>query len=452
MKGICLLLVAALSAVAACAETRPKFGGTLVVGMRGSFSYENKSSLNADDELFRDAVLTNVCDRLVVLDDAGDPRSALAVSWRSEREQRSWYLTLRKNVDTPNGTLGAQAIATPLALANPDWRVRPEGDELLIQSEKPLPNLLSELAEPRNSVCLTAEDGRWIGSGPFQIADFRAGQYIELKAFDQAWQGRPFLNFIRFNMHSSGAAGGTSPTLRADLWQNEVPETVNSGVTQTSDALDLLALVFAPNRGAGADLRLRKAISLALDRSSIFSVLLRRTGEPGASLLPEWISGYAHLFDQSQNLLEAKRLESLAPVQTVSIAYDSSDPLAKLIAERVAVNAAEARIHMQVVAQPASQLGNADVSLQRVRIASPHPAAALQALAGLLRMPRLQAAENLTSAESLYALESEALQDYTVIPLAHVPERVSASTRTHDWRMNRWGEINWADVWTEPQP
>ncbi|MBV9438109.1 MAG: hypothetical protein JOZ44_18770 [Acidobacteria bacterium] len=107
---------------------------------------------------------------------------------------------------------------------------------------------------------------------------------------------------------------------------------------------------------------------------------------------------------------------------------------------------------MQVVAQPASQLGNADVSLQRVRIASPHPAAALQALAGLLRMPRLQAAENLTSAESLYALESEALQDYTVIPLAHVPERVSASTRTHDWRMNRWGEINWADVWTEPQP
>src|SRR6185312_17227874 len=83
---------------------------------------------------------------------------------------------------------------------NPNWKISFSGKDLIVQSDSPLPNLLYELAETKNSVCIAGSDGRWIGSGPFQIGNFRPAQSVELVAFDDAWQGRPFLDRILIQM------------------------------------------------------------------------------------------------------------------------------------------------------------------------------------------------------------------------------------------------------------
>src|SRR5579859_5422562 len=274
MKRIFLQLTAAVSLCAlAWAATRPRFGGSLSVEMRGSFgSFDLRPSGIADDDFVRDAVASCVCDRLVTLDTDGDPRPALSTSWRSERDGRSWYFTLRKGVTFHSGfALAAQMAVAPLATANSNWHVRAEGDVILIQSDTPIADLLYELAEPRNSICLAGEDGHWIGSGPFQIAEFRAGQFVELKAFDQSWQGRPFLDSLRFDMGKRLSDQAPETALNhADLMQGEASETFARAQSQSTEPIELLALAFSPNRSSPADLRLRKAIALTIDRNSIF--------------------------------------------------------------------------------------------------------------------------------------------------------------------------------------
>jgi peptide/nickel transport system substrate-binding protein len=451
MKRICLLLVALLSAAAALqAATRPHFGGTLRMEARGTLaSFDLKLNPSSDDAMLRDIVLTSVCDRLVTLDADGDPRASLATSWRSDRDGRSWYFTLRKGVALHNGgKLSTQMVVASLAAANPNWRVRAQEPEVLIQSETPLTDVLFELAEPRNSICLAGDNGRWVGSGPFQIVVSQSG-HIDLRAFDDAWQGRPFLDGI----HIETGKSLQDQTLDLQLGRTAIIEGDSAqrpaNTLESTQPIELIALAFAPNHPAVSDLRLRQALALALDRNSIFSVLLRRQGEPSASLLPEWISGYAHLFNAAQDLLNARRLVSHVTLAPLSLGYEADDPLAKLIAERVSVNAREAGIGLQPVPEANNRNSNADITLVRIKIESPDPAAALAGLAGSLRLPVLQKAHTTTAAEALYGIENDALKDYFVIPIAHIPQTLTA-VGVHDWKMNRWGEVNWGNVWTEP--
>ena len=177
MKRIFLLLAAALSlAPGIWPATRPRFGGTLRVETRGAISsFDITDDPTAARALLRDLILSNVCDRLVTLNGNGDPQPSLATSWRTEQDGRSWYFLLR-DVPLHNGNmLTPQAVVTALSAQNPEWHARANGNELLIQSDTPLPNILYQLAEPHNSVCLVGNNGEWIGSGPFQIGDFQPG-------------------------------------------------------------------------------------------------------------------------------------------------------------------------------------------------------------------------------------------------------------------------------------
>jgi MarR-like DNA-binding transcriptional regulator SgrR of sgrS sRNA len=72
----------------------------------------------------------------------------------------------------------------------------------------------------------------------------------------------------------------------------------------------------------------------------------------------------------------------------------------------------------------------------------------LAGLAGALRLPALQKAQTTMAAEALYAIESDALKDYFIIPIAHIPQALTV-VGVHDWKMNRWGEVNWGNVWIE---
>src|SRR5438270_8602219 len=124
MKRIFLLLAAALSvAEISSAATRPHYGGTLRVEMRGSFStFDIGADANGNRVLLRDILLRSVCDRLITLDVSGNPRPSLATSWRSEREGSSWYLTLHEGIAMHNGiTLTPQIVGTVLSMQNPNW-------------------------------------------------------------------------------------------------------------------------------------------------------------------------------------------------------------------------------------------------------------------------------------------------------------------------------------------
>src|SRR5437879_13667752 len=97
MKRTFLLLAAALSLGAdAWPATRPHFGGTLRVEMRGAInSFDITDDPNAARALLRDLILSNECDRLGTLTASGDPQPSLAPSWRSHRQRRSRHCVRR---------------------------------------------------------------------------------------------------------------------------------------------------------------------------------------------------------------------------------------------------------------------------------------------------------------------------------------------------------------------
>src|SRR6185437_3741419 len=130
-----------------------------------------------------------------------------------------------------------------------------------------------------------------------------------------------------------------------------------------------------------------------------------------------------HLFNGAQDLAAARQLHAeLTSTAPLSLAYDASDAIAKLIAERIAVNAREAGIVLQPYGELlAARAPNADLKLVRVRIDSPDPAAALVRIGEQLGIASLQKLASGQSIDGLYQAERDALKDYTVIPIAHLP-------------------------------
>ena len=107
---------------------------------------------------------------------------------------------------------------------------------------------------------------------------------------------------------------------------------------------------------------MRQAISLAIDRASIADVILQKQGVPAGGLLPNWISGYAHLFPVAADLPRAKELlaasgRELSRSGPLVLVYDSGDAEARAVADRVAVNLREVGIMVQVSGQTADAKG-----------------------------------------------------------------------------------------------
>lgn len=457
MKLICSLLVAALSLTQlAGGATRPRYGGTLRVELRGTMSgFDMSAAGKAENSLLRDAIVTNVCDRLVTLNSAAEPEPSLAVAWRSERDGRFWRFTLRPDVSMQNGaSLTPQMVVTALSVGNPDWRVRAEASDILFQSDSPFPNLLGSLAEPRNSICLVGNNNEWIGSGPFRVASFQPGQTIGLHAFDDAWQGRPFLDEIRIQMGKSLSDQAADRQLgKADLIEGDFTQqsTANSSVAFYTRPVELFALAFSRNHLASSNVKVREALADSVDRNSIYSVLLRRLGEPTGALLPEWITGYAHLFNTAQDLGSARQLRTQSGwTASLSLAYDGNDALAKLIAERVAVNANEAGITIQPRAESPEFRGfDAEIRLVRLRIHSPDTVAGLTQIGDLLDISAFRKAQLASSPEALYGLESGAVNEHSVIPVVYLPESFVPARGVHDFTMSPWGEVNLGNIWIE---
>ena len=457
MKRICLVLAAALSlAENSAGATRPHYGGTLRFEVRGSLSsFEIVSDMNRGRALLRDLLLGAVCDRLVTVDDNGNPRPSLATAWRSDREGRAWYFTIRSGIMLQNGTpLTSAVAAAALAAQNPAWRIQASGTNLTIESDTPVFDMPYEMAASRNSVCVAGSDGRWIGSGPFQIGDFKAAQYVDLQSFDDSWQGRPFLDRIHILMGRSLSDQVSDFQLaRTDAIEADPsePRPTSTSLALFTRPIELIALVFNANHRSASDPRVRTALAKAIDRNSIYSVLLRRQGESSAALLPEWISGYAHLFNAAQDLGTAVRLRNqVQPLVPLSFAYDGSDDLLRLIGDRIAVNAQQAGITLLPRSEsPLFRGFDADGRLVRLRLESSDAAAALKSLGEVLDNSGLEQAGSGGAADNLYTLESDALKDYSIIPLAQIPEAFVLAPAVHDWKINLAGNVDLGSVWIE---
>jgi hypothetical protein len=173
------------------------------------------------------------------------------------------------------------------------------------------------------------------------------------------------------------------------------------------------------------------------------SVLLQGAGNAAASILPNWMTGYGFVFPGEADLPRARHLrEQVRDVPTWTLGYDSSDPLSRLLAERIVLNAKDAGLIVQPT--PAAV---ADLRLMRIPLASVDPSVSMTAVADFCGMPRPRV--NASSAEDLYSAERTMLATGRLIPLFHLPVFYAAASTVKNWSPRSDGAWNLADVWLE---
>jgi peptide/nickel transport system substrate-binding protein len=433
-------------ALAAHAETRPAYGGMLHVSMRAAPTSLDPADGSANDSFARSSLTMLIFDTLVANDEADRVRPSLAISWQTSGTNQHWQFRLRHGVSFQDGSLlTPESVAASLRSANPTWNVTAAKDLVTIELEAPDPLLLAELAMPRNAIAKRNSDGVPSGTGPFRVVEWQPGKKLTLAAFEDSWQGRPFLDAIEVEF----GKGFREQTVALELGQADLvevgPEQLHrlssEGRRVTNSApVDLIALVFTRDAQTADDKLLREALAWTLERGSMRSVLFQGEGEPAAGLLPNWISGYAFLFPTEADLPRARHArEQVRSVPQWTLGYDGNDPLGRLLADRIALNARDAGLSVQ----PTSA-NTVDLRVVRIAVNSTDPWVALHDIAHPMGIPD---AKSGGSVEDLYAAELAILATQRVIPLFHLPMSYCASPAVKNWTVRADGIFHLADAW-----
>jgi ABC-type transport system substrate-binding protein len=320
-----------------------------------------------------------------------------------------------------------------------------EGAAVIIERDSPSPHLPVELTLPRNSI-VRREGGKISGSGPFMVSHWDPGKKLSLEARDDYWGGRAFLDAIEIEMGKSFQ----EQMISFDLGKTEVievaPERAHRAAAEarhveSSAPVELVALVFGRDPQSPEDGRQRQALALCIDRELLNTVVLQGGGEPAGGLLPNWMSGYGFLFSASMNLELARQVRSEIPHTTSwTLAFDPADPRARVIAERIVLNARDAGLGMQITSAT-----SADVRIVRIPLDSLDAQIVLGELASGLGLPPLKFASS--SIDDLYGAENQLLQSQRVIPLLHLRTAYGVSNTVKNWRTASDGSWRLPNVW-----
>ena len=384
-------------------------------------------------------------DTLVVLDEHAMTQPSLADSWTSSSGGQRWQFTLRHGITFSDGVLlTADVAAAALRKVNPGWRVTSQAELIIIELDSPVMDFPTELALPRNAIVRHGD--KLLGTGPFVVSQWEPGRKLVLAARDDYREGRVFLDGIELEMNRALR----EQNIAFDLGRTDVieiaPEQSRHAALEgrklvNSAPAELMALWFTRDPQSAAEEKLRAGLSLSIDRPLMNKVLLQNDGEPAGSLLPTWMTGYGFAFSPEANQARAKQLRAEAgQSRALTLGYDNNDALARVLAERVSLNARDVGLSIQT-----TTAASVDIRLVRVPLTFSNGRIELAELCSALGLS-LPKFTNI-SAESGYGVENALLRSRRVIPLLHLRYVWGISTNVQGWQTGRDGTWNLPEVW-----
>lgn len=431
----CLLLGLLVAATPAGARTRPHYGGSIVIELQEPAIELDPASAQTSSEM-RAQILPLLFETLTTLDDHGTARPLLASGWRRVHATR-WAITLRKDVRFADGSpLVLSGVADQFTRMVPGLRAQAQSDGTLIMDTPAAWDRLPEmLSLPRFAICKRYEDGTTVGTGAFAVKQWQAGKSLTLTRNSGYWGAAPFLDYIEVHFAGSSSALVIPGRTGNDLMEITLPQARNvaDADLRFGEPTQLYALVWSSH--AQVDERVRKALPLAVGRDSLAAAFGRDDVVPAYSYLPQQVSGYAFLFHTQADPSTAREfVRDARRTAPLALAYLAGDPVARLVSDRIAVNARDAGLNVQPFGDHdprAALAGSAQAALVRVSVIGGSPAAALYDLASSLQ---LDSAPIWTAAdpEKLLRVERDLLNDDHVMPVLFVPSVTWISPRLHD--------------------
>jgi peptide/nickel transport system substrate-binding protein len=348
------MLVALWTASSALAEEQPRYGGTLRVAIQGD---PPSLDMHQEQTFLVTIPFSTVYNTLIQFDPHGYPNiiGDLAKSWTTSKDGMSWTFTLHQGVKFHDGSdlTSADVKASWDKIVFPPEGVvsqrksfyqmikgveAPDRNTVVFHLHYPSPSFLSMLAMSPNFIYAKKyldQDINWykqnaMGSGPFKLKEYVRGASIEMERNPNYWKkGLPYMDGIKYYIIKDD--GARAKSIRADRTDVELrgfaPTEAEGIKNQLGDKVVVAypgqpgqwGIAFNVDKKPFDDVRVRQAISLAIDRYDMAKTIGPLTGldTVGGALPPgtpwslsseelQQLPGYGK--DYEANLKEAKRL------------------------------------------------------------------------------------------------------------------------------------------------
>ncbi|WP_249870488.1 glutathione ABC transporter substrate-binding protein [Oceanobacillus saliphilus] len=339
--------------LAACAEEPAENAGEDAGTQGGDLVIATQSdAVSLDPHATNDTpsanVRINIFDNLVIQDENMELKPSLAESWE-QIDDTTWEFRLREDVTYHDGS----AFNAETVKANIERILDPEigapvafmydmvtevevVDEYTVRfiTEFPFAPLPAHLAHPGGQMVSTEqieedyaamENGEQpgtvineqpIGTGPFEFQEWRTGESVTLVNNENYWDEPALLNSVTFKVVSedltrvseltTGDSHVSTPLSPSDVAQVENTDGLN---VQRQESSSLAYIGFNMDKEPFDDVRVRQAISMAIDKEEIINGIYDGVGIPAKGPLAPGIFGHDENLDGLEyNVEEAKAL------------------------------------------------------------------------------------------------------------------------------------------------
>lgn len=314
-----LLLVAA---VLACTPSPERAGGTIIVGARTDFGGMNPITNTGltTDHLMKYGLYTP----LIQYDEDLNPTPHLAESWEMHgdtavtftlRDDVRWHdgqpvtaedvrftFEMAKNPETAS-LLASAYLAEVAAAEVVDPRTvrftfeRPHAQAVESFWWPPVPRHLLEGVPPAE-MANAPFNRRPVGSGPYRFVEWRANERLVLERnpdYPEALGGAPPTQRVVYRIIPEPATrltelltGGVHVMLNVEPDQVARVEQTDNIQVHAAPGATLFYIGWNNQRPTFSDPRVRRAMTLAIDRQEIMDALLRGHAEPATGTIPPW--------------------------------------------------------------------------------------------------------------------------------------------------------------------
>lgn len=302
---------------AACQGTPVRGGSVVYARQNETQGLDPLNATNGNGDIFADELIYN---GLVRADPNGSEelQPALASSWTVSPDGKTYVFTLREGVKFSNGQpLTAEDVTFSL-----DRFGDPETNQLLanlafgygssqvldpsrvqVNLTEPVAAFLYNISVfpafilPKDLVTAQGEAfyQKPVGTGPFMVSEFSPGSGITFVRNPNYWEsGKPYLDQVRFTFATDSnsrllALQGNQAQLADGVLFSQI-EKVQASEDLTLQNVEVplfLGMWLNHQRAPLADVNVRRAMQLALDRELINASILRGTGTiPNSVLMP----------------------------------------------------------------------------------------------------------------------------------------------------------------------
>jgi ABC-type transport system substrate-binding protein len=309
------------AAATAAATKPPAAGGVLTHAQKdpvASLDPYNPGGTLTSQEIFR-----HIYDGLVIFDENLQPQPNLAESWTVSTDQTEWTFKLHPGVMFHDGTpLNAASVQYHFnRLIDPKGsssfkatfgiisEIRtPDDATVVFKTSTPFGPFLNYMAHAAGGIVSKAAVEKYgqdypvhpVGAGPYKLQEFLPGDRCVLVRFDQYWKGRPALDGITFKTIPED--GARAAALEAGEADTMIPVAVTSVpelkqrkelVVESKPIITMLYAGFNLSKPPFDDLKVRQALSMAVDRKGIIDGILGGFATIADSPMAKGTFGYA---------------------------------------------------------------------------------------------------------------------------------------------------------------